>query len=73
MDNVTINTEFIRLDGLLKFSGLAESGGFAKQVITGGEVMVNGKTRKERGAKIYPGDIVEYCGNVIKVLVDEGK
>ena len=38
MEKVRIHTEFIKLDALLKFAGLCETGGEAKELIQGGEV-----------------------------------
>ena len=36
MEKIRINTEFIKLDALLKFAGLCETGGEAKELIQGG-------------------------------------
>ena len=59
MRTVTITTEFIKLQDLLKFANLVESGGMAKECVQGGEVMVNGEICTMRGKKIRPGDLVE--------------
>ena len=56
---VKITTEFIKLDALLKFSGVMETGGEAKEAIQGGEVRVNGEVCTMRGKKLRPGDVVE--------------
>ena len=48
-----INTEF-----LLKFEGLVETGGEAKERIQAGEVTVNGEVCTMRGKKLRPGDVV---------------
>ena len=40
---IEIDTEFIRLDALLKLGGAVETGGQAKFVIQNGEVLVNGE------------------------------
>ena len=53
-----ITTEFIKLDQLLKFSGLAESGSDAKDMILCGMVSVNGEECLMRGKKIRTGDSV---------------
>lgn len=55
---IDIHTEFIKLDALLKFAGIAETGGDAKNIVLEGEVAVNGETCTQRGKKIYPGDVV---------------
>lgn len=50
--------EFITLDALLKATGLAGSGGEAKALIAGGEVLVNGEAETRRGRKLRAGDTV---------------
>lgn len=60
MENISINTEFIKLDSLLKFAALVGTGGEAKYVISEGMVKVNGEVCTMRGKKIYPGDKVEF-------------
>lgn len=64
---VKITTEFIKLDALLKFEGLAGTGGEAKERIQDGEV-VNGETCTLRGRKIRPGDTVSLDGVTLKVV-----
>ena len=60
-----IHTEFIKLDQLLKWANLVESGAMAKMVILNGDVKVNGEIETRRGKKIYPGDVVEFNGEKI--------
>ena len=55
---IQIETAFIKLEGLLKFAGIAETGGDAKWMIQEGEVKVNGEPCLMRGKKIRPGDVV---------------
>ena len=62
-----ITTEFIKLDALLKFEGLVETGGDAKLRIQGGEVKVNGEICTMRGKKLRPGDRVELDGTVVVI------
>lgn len=57
-ENIFINTEFIRLDAFLKFSGVAETGGQAKSFIQDGIVKVNDEACTARGRKIRVGDKV---------------
>lgn len=56
---VSIRTEFIKLDSLLKYAGLTDTGGFAKELTQGGQVKVNGEICTMRGKKIRSGDVVE--------------
>ena len=67
METITIETEFIKLDALLKFAALTGTGGEAKQVITDGVVAVNGETCTMRGKKIRPGDTVTFAGHTLRV------
>lgn len=62
MKTITITTEFIKLQDLLKFANLVETGGEAKERIQGGEVAVNGEPCTMRGRKIRPGDDVCFGG-----------
>lgn len=55
---IAIQTDFIKLDSFLKFAGLVETGGVAKQIIAEGLIQVNGETCTQRGKKLYPGDLV---------------
>ena len=61
-ETVTISTEFIKLDALLKFAGLVNSGGEAKTLIQEGDVLVNGEVCTMRGKKLRPGDTVTFRG-----------
>ena len=67
MKTITITTEFIDLQDLLKFANLVETGGEAKELIQGGEVQVNGETCTMRGKKIRPGDVVAFDGQKLTV------
>lgn len=64
---ITITTEFIKLDALLKFAGVCETGGEAKEEIQNGNVAVNGEVCTMRGKKIRPGDVVDLNGVQITV------
>ena len=59
---ITITTEFIRLDALLKLGGALDTGGQAKFVIQNGEVEVNGEVCTMRAKKMRDGDYAEYNG-----------
>lgn len=67
MDKIEITTEFIRLDSLLKLTGLVDTGGQAKVLIQNGEVFVGGEPCLMRGKKLRPGDIVAYGGKQFQV------
>ena len=63
MREITITTEFIKLQDLLKFAGLVETGGEAKELIQAGQVQVGGEVCLQRGKKIRPGDDVLFNGD----------
>lgn len=63
-ENVAITTEFITMDKLLKFSGVAETGGQAFLMVEDGIVKLNGKTITEKRKKVYPGDVVNVDGQI---------
>ena len=67
METITIETEFIKLDALLKFAALTATGGEAKQVIADGMVAVNGEMCTMRGKKCRAGDTVELEGQTVQV------
>jgi ribosome-associated protein len=67
METVKINTEYIKLDSLLKFSGIVVTGGEAKLLISEGKVLLNGEVCTQRGKKVRPGDKVKSADNIIIV------
>ena len=64
---VKIDTEFIRLDSLLKLVGVAQTGGHAKIIVQDGLVKVNGEICTARGKKIRTGDKAEYENVIYEV------
>lgn len=67
MQVVHLRDEYIKLGQALKAAGLVESGVEAKEVIQQGLVLVNGETDTRRGRKLYPGDMVSYNGEELKI------
>ena len=62
MKTITIHTEFIKLQDLLKLANAVGSGGEAKELIQAGEAAVNGEVCAMRGKKLRPGDVVSFDG-----------
>ncbi|MBS5046827.1 MAG: RNA-binding S4 domain-containing protein [Firmicutes bacterium] len=58
MKVIHIETEYIKLQDLLKFAAAVSTGGEAKILIQEGDVTVNGEVCTMRGKKIRPGDDV---------------
>lgn len=71
MEEIKILTPSIKLDQLVKFAGLSETGAKAKILIDLGEFNVNGELCIKRGKKIKPGDIIEFKNKKYKVVYDE--
>jgi ribosome-associated protein len=65
--DVTIDGDMIRLGQLLKLSGLAESGGDARELVAEGVVRVNGEVETRRGRQLHRGDLVEVDGEQVRV------
>ena len=68
MTEIKIDTEFIKLDALLKFANLVSSGGEAKIRIAEGEVLINDAPCTMRGKKLRPGDTVSLDGETVKIV-----
>jgi len=56
MNEISISTEFIKLDQFLKWAGLAEHGSAAKEMVIEGSIKVNGEVVLQRGKKLHKGD-----------------
>jgi len=65
VEEIEINTEFIKLDQLLKWANFTASGAEAKSFIQNGEVKVNGEIETRRGKKLHSGDVIEFNGEKI--------
>ena len=60
--------DYIKLGQLLKKANMMSSGVDAMMVILDGLVSVNGEVELRRGKKIYPGDMVTFEGESVKVV-----
>ncbi len=69
-EKIKINTPFIKLDALLKFAGVADTGGIAKEAVQQGLVLVNGEVCTARGKKITPGTKVQIDDITLEVVAD---
>ena len=68
-----LKEEFVELYKILKFEGLVDSGGMAKQIIADGQVIVNGEVETKKRKKISAGDKIEFSGQSIEVVSKKGK
>jgi ribosome-associated protein len=67
MRDVDINKEPVELYKILKFEGLASSGGEAKSVIDDGQVLVNGKIETQKRKKIVSGDVITFGDETLRI------
>ncbi|NLM39320.1 MAG: RNA-binding S4 domain-containing protein [Firmicutes bacterium] len=71
MKIVTIKTETIQLDQLLKWANVVSSGAEAKIMIQSGLVSLNGTVETRRAKKVVPGDEIAIEGyGIIKVAAE---
>ena len=68
MNEVSINTEIIKLDAFLKWAAIAGSGAEAKFLIQDGLVSVNGEICTQRGKKLIKGDVVNFDNIDYKII-----
>ncbi|NMA48956.1 MAG: S4 domain-containing protein YaaA [Tissierellia bacterium] len=59
MEEIKLDTDYIKLDQFLKFCGIAQTGGQAKMMVADGLVKVNGEVSRQRGKKIRKDDKIE--------------
>jgi ribosome-associated protein len=64
-----IEEEPIELYKILKLENLVQSGGEAKFVIVQGLVQVNGEVETRKRKKIFAGDVIEFAGERIQLVI----
>lgn len=64
---IYIETDFIKLQDLLKYAGMTETGGQAKILIQDGYVLVNNEVCTMRGKKLHSGDTVQIDEDILEV------
>ena len=70
-ETVAIITDFITMDKLLKFSGVADTGGQAFLMVEDGIVKLNGKLVTEKRKKVFPGDVVNIEDQIELTITKE--
>ena len=70
--DISISGESIKLGQFLKLANLVETGGHAKELITSGDVMVNGDVVTARGHELIDGDVVSIPSASITATVVSG-
>ena len=67
---VKIKSDFIKMDSLLKYAGIVETGGIGKEIILEERIKVNGELCTMRGKKIFPGDRVQIDEIKSEIVVE---
>ncbi|MFT5082497.1 MAG: ribosome-associated protein [Lentisphaeria bacterium] len=70
MKEVMLNKEPVELFKILKYEGLAGSGGEAKLAIADSQAKVNGEIETRKRKKIMAGDIIEFGNIKMKMVLD---
>lgn len=70
MNDIQISTQTITLGAFLKFSGIVSSGSEAKEIISSGNVLINGEICALRGKKLYNGDVVTANQAELRVVCE---
>lgn len=68
MKEISVSTEYIKLDAFLKWANIVGSGVEAKHLIQEGLVKVNSEVEVRRGKKLYKGDVVAFEGEEFKII-----
>ncbi len=68
MIEIKIDSEYIKLDQILKLADIASTGGHAKFLIAEGLVKVNNEVELRRGKKLRSGDVIEAEDIIVKVI-----
>ncbi|MBQ3600712.1 MAG: RNA-binding S4 domain-containing protein [Lachnospiraceae bacterium] len=68
METIKLREEYIKLGQALKAAGFVDSGVEAKMVIQEGLVKVDGEIEYQRGKKLYDGAVVEFEGQILKII-----
>lgn len=68
MEEFKVEGEYIELIGLLKATGIAQTGGHAKFIVDEELVFRNGQLETRKRAKLVAGDIIEIEDIVIKLV-----
>ena len=71
MRQVILKTQPVELHKILKFEGMAPSGGVAKLAIESGDVMVNGEVETRKRKKMVAGDVIEFNGEKVLLIIED--
>lgn len=72
-ETVEITTATITMDKLLKFSGVADTGGQAFMMVEDGVVRLNDQLVTEKRKQVRPGDVVNIDNQIELTIVKEAE
>ena len=67
MKEISIYSEYIKLEQFLKIADIVASGGEAKAFIADNLILINKEEEKRRGRKLYKGDVIEVLNKTYKI------
>lgn len=70
-ETVSIHTEYIQLDQLLKYANVLATGGQVKVLLEEKKITLNGVIITEKRKKIYPNDVVTITNEITITVVKE--
>jgi len=65
---IKLSPEHNELYKILKYNGLAQSGGEAKFAIAEGQVKLNGEVETRKRKRIFTGDIIEFKNSTLEMI-----
>lgn len=68
---LTRSVEGLTLQAAVQLAGFADSGGAAKRLIQGGEILLNGAVELRRSHLVHIGDLVAYEGDEVELIADD--
>ena len=72
-ETTEITTATITMDKLLKFSGVADTGGQAFMMVEDGVVRLNGQLVTEKRKQVRPGDVVNIDDQIELTVIAEAE
>ena len=69
-ETLVIHNDMIRLGQALKLANVVEDGVDARDVITAGDVLVNGETETRRGRQLHAGDVITLTGVDLNLVIE---
>lgn len=70
-ETISIHTDYIQLDQLLKYANILATGGQVKELLAEELITLNGTIVTEKRKKIYPNDVVSIGDEISITVVKE--